>query len=509
MAQIILKGKRADRWIGLGRNRIRELRRQKGDWLSQRVELPDGTLTAQKLGRFDRIMIEVRDPYIIQDVRGDFVLPKPYKPLAGGITGEPFLISAFSDPAELLDVDGEPIPRVPASEAYVPLGKYLYATYAFNIVSSFTSLQGVMCIDTDTGASRLIYSNYGVSSPQGLSFNSFAPLMQTDDRDYLMAFSFAARPADDEVSQQGFIALTKSNANEALIPIWPLLGTNDGYYDGIDIAYGLTNAGRGKVMWIQGYRPSYDGDGNVIHDASRPEVIVYSHPGTYHRKLLRDLPGVPDIRYPSIQAGLCYVGEGRILLAFQFASNTSAPIPGFTSIPASDIYVFKSDDDGVTWSSAAPSGITNNEIIIGGIFNEKGLCSLKSGRAMLSTMNSAGTQRWVYYTTDGGDTWTRHNFTGGGLASRNILKQAFALNAVYNKRNGEFVYCATNYEGSYATPVVSIWDDFAPTAALIDDIRITDSSQSVPAPNQFVPILTYFDALGPLLQGYPGELEAA
>jgi hypothetical protein len=297
MAQIILKGKRADRWIGLGRNRIRELRRQKGDWLSQRVELPDGTLTAQKLGRFDRIMIEVRDPYIIQDVRGDFVLPKPYKPLAGGITGEPFLISAFSDPAELLDVDGEPIPRVPASEAYVPLGKYLYATYAFNIVSSFTSLQGVMCIDTDTGASRLIYSNYGVSSPQGLSFNSFAPLMQTDDRDYLMAFSFAARPADDEVSQQGFIALTKSNANEALIPIWPLLGTNDGYYDGIDIAYGLTNAGRGKVMWIQGYRPSYDGDGNVIHDASRPEVIVYSHPGTYHRKLLRDLPGVPDIRF--------------------------------------------------------------------------------------------------------------------------------------------------------------------------------------------------------------------
>lgn len=337
--QLVLRGKRANRYAPLGKRRIEAAKAARLKGATSALKVPGGFVISQLSGPIERVIVDVGDPYILYDFSylGRLVPDGPLLPLfgttEGGLIDEPFELFAYT----VGRAEGLPDFR---------LNKFKYAMERY-VVEAISTVSGVpygvayiASVDTATNRPSLLFSTY-TAFPTAAGVNSYIQMafvgkvgVAPDARPYV-GFVY---PVVSSAGVQLFPAIIvcpldtgELNATPFATPIWPLTSLNGGRLDKLPYPSSLINAGHGRLAWIQ----TYDDPTKVYEDM--PELVVADVSNSvYSRVKLHELiPNIdpfayspaeqpPDL-YEIDRAELGYCGNGVIVAAVMYARRPYGP----------------------------------------------------------------------------------------------------------------------------------------------------------------------------------------
>jgi hypothetical protein len=540
--QLILRGRRAARYAGIGKRRIAFLRANKQKYGKSAVRVPAGFVIAQTVDKIDRVIVDVNDPYlIIQSTRVvNGTSSRLLVNLEGGVTDEPFENNGIN---AVVDV-GFP-QYINHMATYVACGNSVFTSFTAD-EQEFVAPAILTKLDLITGKASFIYGNtlfnelnspgpMGFYVESGLTVVVAGHVGEGRENNLFAVYQWVIWVEDPAAINgyrqvQPFIAAVNVSTDDLDLSggarvIWPPADANDGNFRRLPPAACVISAGKNKVAWTQRYDQKFDTDifSGDIERLDFPRLVVYDlESDTYTEKEIRSFfPEVPLentenndndsnlARAYATSASLGYCGNG-VLIAW-------IPNPDANGDPLGNNYLARSTDYGATWSLLGyrPSVGWVPYQFEAYLGNLRPAYSFAPGKMWIYLINSQIfplSADWrLLYTEDYGNSWTEIDIPinrkypdGHWDITENSLPACYgAITPVYDKFRKGYVYCATRYSTDGEKLYMDVYDSFSPTAQRL-------STQRVPANynlNSNAPYYaTFFGTTMPLLPGHPGEL---
>lgn len=506
--QLVTQGKRAPRYLDIGRKRLAALRSLKLKNATTSVGVPAGTIIAQVLGNLDRLIITVRNPYLLIDVllrRGN--PPKlVYIPTEGGVTSEPFEAAGY----DALAV--EAAEQFSGFTKYVTAGQHALAVNSLE-TGTITPFTYISKVNTETGQPSYIFG-YNVLKPSNgeslpmVDIVTMGHIGEGTTNNTYCAFGAqlvdpAPTPSDPTafVTKFPYVGIVRVNSNDIDISdqqygIWPLSTLNSGRLDRLPQAMSLTSVGKDRVAWVQRYNYADPTHPDPIPQ-EYPEIVVYNAlTGVHTRTVIRNVigSGKADVDVFSEYAFLGYCGNGVILAALSY------PDP---AAPNAGNIILRSTNYGASWT------VLTHKITDGFIgfeptwfYNYKAFVSFAPGKIWLYTIKYSTQQVEMHYSEDYGVSWDILPIVAGAQTIQNGFSQ---MTAIYDKVKKGTVIGVTRYEtiGDKDNVFIDVYENFTPNA---NKLYTTQIAAGVASESDFERAAVYFDRNAPMMPGYPGEL---
>jgi len=463
---VIMQGRRAGRYLGLARSRLKSLREP----ASTALTVPGGKILIANTESLKRIVIRIRDPYLaVYSYNGE-----EYRLGFGGATGEPFLREpTYIAPSEINFIGTATIAyagfftgvSLNRSVDTMGMAPDLYVDTAFVEISS---LRNVWRAQT-TGVPMLLASNGQVGV-------QFEPLGESGGQAYTAAlFGTSVDPDDPMADRYDAIAMLACSADGLADPdyIWPPDSINGEPKEEAYIVSCICSAGRGNLVFIIAFDNAPPVLARLTGFGASVSYLALSTLGAY-------LGTLSPAAFDDKRIGIAYAGDGKMVMAL--------PVSG------SDFGLFRSTDSGQTWSSS-PTPTTAAPALLG--IPAHNVYSMYSGH--VEYLTEGPDTRWQ--SIDSGLSWS----SSAVLADQPIRDKAASSPIALSESGSPALWASAQVIDDQAQ--VSLYRGAG--FDLINRIVIDKDSTYLPGP-AFPPLLGFTGSRQfrpALLSGHPGELE--